>query len=113
MKVVMAITQPQRLASVRAALYAFGSCQMTVTDLLQTIPAGRRRNEIYRGVQTPLTFAPRVRLEIVAENLDAYDLMRVIAAALAGDPPAEATIWLVHVDALANIRTGLRNLPAL
>lgn len=108
MKVVMAITQPQRLDSVRAALLAFGSCQMTVTDLLQTIPEGRRRAEIYRGVKTPLTFAPRVRLEIVAENLDAYDLMRVIAAVLTGDPPAEALVWLVHADVLANIRTGLR-----
>lgn len=113
MKVVVAITAPQRLASIRAALHTFGSCQMTVTDLLQAIPEGRRRRvEIYRGTKTPLTFAPRVRLEIVAETLDAYDLMRVIAAATAGDPPAEATVWITHVDALASIRTGLRVLPA-
>lgn len=113
MKVVMAITAPQRLDSVRAALHTFGADRMTVTDLLQAIPEHRRRIEIYRGMKTPLTFAPRVRLEIVADTRDAYDLMRVIASAIAAEPPAEATVWVIQVDAVANIRTGLRRIPAL
>jgi nitrogen regulatory protein PII len=119
MKVVMAITTPQRLASVRSALLAFGARQMTVTQILSAVPEGRRRTEVYRGTRAQLSFVPRVRLEIVADSRDAYDLMRVIAAALREGADASAwrgesaTIWVVHVPAAADIRTGLHQIQAL
>lgn len=113
MKVVMAITSPQRLDSIRTALHFFGADQMTVTKILQSIPRSQWRTEIYHGVRVPRALVPRVRLEIVAGNLDAYDVMRVIASAAAAEPPAEATVWIVPVYSAFAIRTGMHQPPTL
>lgn len=99
MRLVTVIILPHRLDEVRAALRAFGISQCTVTPVLQT--AGRGRPEIYRGVASERTLHPRAKMEIVADDLDASDIMRVVAVTIAGT----GTIWITHLDQAVSIRT--------
>jgi nitrogen regulatory protein PII len=60
-------------------------------------------------------FRPCVRLELLAPNVDAPDLVRVIARA-ATAPPARGTpagLWVTPVDTVVRIRTGERGPDAV
>jgi nitrogen regulatory protein PII len=93
MKLVSAIIPAEELGSVRTSLRAFGFDQLTVAHVVQLTEDGA----VYRGRRI------RARLDIVVDDLDAHDILRVITATVRG----AATAWITNADRCVSIRTGL------
>src|SRR5512142_414281 len=67
MKKIEAIIKPFRLDEVKDALNAMGVQGITVTEVKGF---GRQKGhiELYRGAEYDVTFIPKVKIEIVADN---------------------------------------------
>ena len=112
MKLVTAIIKPFKLDEVKQALEAYGITGMTVSE---ASGYGRQRghSEVYRGAEYKVDFVPKVRVEVVVDDVDANDVMMVILKAAQTGRIGDGKIWTVPVEDVARVRTGERGLDAL
>jgi nitrogen regulatory protein P-II 1 len=112
MKLVTAIIKPFKLDEVKAALEAYGITGMTVSE---ASGYGRQRghSEVYRGAEYKVDFVPKVRVEVVVDDVDAADAMNVILKAAQTGKIGDGKIWTVPVEDVARVRTGERGPDAL
>jgi nitrogen regulatory protein P-II 1 len=110
MKLVSAVIVPRRFAAVQEALRTFGVLGLTVSEVLEQ--DGHRHGEVYRGRHFTVGLSPHVRLDILAHDSDAGDLVRIIrrvAAAQGGD----GRVWVSAIECVVRVRTGHRGVDAL
>jgi nitrogen regulatory protein P-II 1 len=112
MRLVTAIIKPFKLDDVKQALEAYGITGMTVSE---ASGYGRQRghSEVYRGAEYQVDFVPKVRVEVVVDDVDATDVMDVILKAAQTGRIGDGKIWTVPVEEVARVRTGERGLDAL
>jgi nitrogen regulatory protein P-II 1 len=112
MRLVTAIIKPFKLDEVKQALEAYGITGMTVSE---ASGYGRQRghSEVYRGAEYKVDFVPKVRLEVVVDDVDSADVMNVILKAAQTGRIGDGKIWTVPVEDVARVRTGERGLYAL
>ena len=112
MRLVTAIIKPFKLDEVKQALEAYGITGMTVSE---ASGYGRQRghSEVYRGAEYKVDFVPKVRVEVVVDDVDASDVMMVILKAAQPGRIGDGKIWTVPVEDVARVRTGERGLDAL
>ncbi|HEY5247492.1 MAG TPA: P-II family nitrogen regulator [Dermatophilaceae bacterium] len=112
MRLVTAIIKPFKLDEVKQALEAFGITGMTVSE---ASGYGRQRghSEVYRGAEYKVDFVPKVRLEIVVDDVDVSDVVNVILKAAQTGRIGDGKIWSVPVEDVTRVRTGERGLDAL
>jgi nitrogen regulatory protein P-II 1 len=109
-KVVSAIIGPHAFVPVQQALRRFGVLGLTVSQVLRQ--DGRCHREVYRGQGFAVDLQPYVRLDIVAQDDDAVDVVRILVRVTAGHA-ADGQVWVTPVDALVRVRTGQRGIDAL
>src|SRR5260370_41781623 len=112
MKMITAVVRPSRLAPVRAALGFFGVRGLTVSEVLGERP-DQLQVGIYRGAPRVARAVPRLRLEILADDADAEDLLHVIITAATSGRVADASVRVTQVEQLVRVRTGERGTDAL
>jgi len=112
MRMVTAIIKPFKLDEVKQALEAFGVTGMTVSE---ASGYGRQRghSEVYRGAEYKVDFVPKVRVEVVVDDVDAADVVSVILKAAQTGRIGDGKIWTVQVEDVTRVRTGERGLDAL
>ena len=112
MKLVTAIIKPHQLDEVKEALEAYGISGMTVSE---ASGYGRQRghSEIYRGAEYTVDFVPKVRLEVLVEDLDASSVVDVIVKAATTGRIGDGKVWIVPVEDVARVRTGERGVAAI
>jgi len=112
MRLVTAIIKPFKLDEVKQALEAFGITGMTVSE---ASGYGRQRghSEVYRGAEYQVDFVPKVRVEVVVDDVDANDVVMVILKAAQTGRIGDGKIWTVPVEDVARVRTGERGPDAL
>jgi nitrogen regulatory protein P-II 1 len=112
MRLVTAIIKPFKLDDVKQALEAYGITGMTVSE---ASGYGRQRghSEVYRGAEYKVDFVPKVRLEVVVDDVDSADVLNVILKAAQTGRIGDGKIWTVPVEDVARVRTGERGLDAL
>ena len=112
MRLVTAIIKPFKLDEVKQALEAFGITGMTVSE---ASGYGRQRghSEVYRGAEYQVDFVPKVRVEVVVDDVDANDVVMVILKAAQTGRIGDGKIWTVPVEDVTRVRTGERGLDAL
>ncbi|MHB1614218.1 MAG: P-II family nitrogen regulator [Actinomycetes bacterium] len=112
MRQVTAIIQPHRLDAVRAALAHFGVTGLTVTEVHGY---GRQHGhtEVYRGAHYRVDTLPKIRVDIVTDDLDAHDVVEVIATSARTGRIGDGKIWVRTIDEVVRIRTGERGVDAL
>jgi nitrogen regulatory protein P-II 1 len=112
MRLVTAIIKPFKLEEVKQALEAYGITGMTVSE---ASGYGRQRghSEVYRGAEYKVDFVPKVRVEVVVDDVDSADVMNVILKAAQTGRIGDGKIWTVPVEDVARVRTGERGLDAL
>nr|WP_239028836.1 P-II family nitrogen regulator [Pseudonocardia acidicola] len=108
---VSAVIAPERFAAVREALRTFADLGLTVTEVFERDRSGRHE-EVYRGRHVQVDVSPGVRMEIVAPDGDAADLVHIIARVAAGQP-GDGRVWVCPVEAMVRVRTGERGVDAL
>ena len=112
MKLITAIIKPHQLDEVKEALEAYGISGMTVSE---ASGYGRQRghSEVYRGAEYTVDFVPKVRLEVLVDDVDASDVVEVILKAAQTGRIGDGKIWSVPVDEVVRVRTGERGVDAL
>ena len=112
MKLVTAIIKPHQLDEVKEALESYGISGMTVSD---ASGYGRQRghSEVYRGAEYQVDFVPKVRLEVLVDDMDAGSVADVILKAAQTGRIGDGKIWTVPVDDVILVRTGEHGTDAL
>jgi nitrogen regulatory protein P-II 1 len=112
MKLITAIIKPHQLDEVKEALEAFGVAGMTISE---ASGYGRQRghSEVYRGAEYTVDFVPKVRLEVLVDDVDSSDVLEVILKAAQTGRIGDGKIWSVPVDDLVRVRTGERGHDAI
>jgi nitrogen regulatory protein P-II 1 len=111
-KLVTGIIQPHRLDDVKAALEAAGVRGMTVSE---ASGYGRQRGhtEVYRGAEYTVDLVPKVRIEVLVEDVDATLVTKVIIKAAQTGKIGDGKVWVVPVEDVARVRTGEHGTDAL
>ncbi|MFE9095484.1 P-II family nitrogen regulator [Streptomyces sp. NPDC007264] len=112
MKLITAVVKPHRLDEIKEALQAFGVHGLTVTE---ASGYGRQRGhtEVYRGAEYTVDLVPKIRIEVLAEDDDAEQLVDVIVKAARTGKIGDGKVWSVPVETVVRVRTGERGPDAL
>ncbi len=112
MKLITAIIKPHQLDEVKEALEAFGVAGMTISE---ASGYGRQRghSEVYRGAEYTVDFVPKVRLEVLVDDVDGSDILEVILKAAQTGRIGDGKIWSMPVEEVVRVRTGERGVDAL
>jgi len=76
---------------------------------------GRQRghSEVYRGAEYTVDFVPKLRVEVVVDDVDAPEVVTVILKAAQTGRIGDGKIWTVPVEDMARVRTGEHGSDAL
>ncbi|WP_338751287.1 P-II family nitrogen regulator [Janibacter alittae] len=112
MKLVTAIVKPHRIDDVKDALETFGITGMTVSE---ASGFGRQRghSEVYRGAEYVVDFVPKIRLEVLVDDVDAAPVVEAIVTAARTGRIGDGKVWVAPVDEVVRVRTGERGGEAL
>ena len=112
MKIVMAIIKPFKLEEVRDALTAIGVHGLTVTEVKGY---GRQKGhtEIYRGAEYAVSFLPKLRIEVAAEESQVDKIVDAITRAARSGQIGDGKIFVTSLDHAVRIRTGETDTAAL
>jgi nitrogen regulatory protein P-II 1 len=112
MKLVTAVIKPHKLDDVKSALESFGVQGMTVTE---ASGYGRQRGhtEVYRGAEYTVDMVPKVRLEVLVDDLDATGVVEAVVKAAATGRIGDGKVWVIPVDDVVRVRTGEHGADAL
>ena len=112
MKLITAIIKPHQLDEVKEALEAYGISGMTISE---ASGYGRQRghSEVYRGAEYTVDFVPKVRVEVLVDDLDAGSVIDVVLKAAQTGRIGDGKIWSIPVDDVVRVRTGEHGPDAL
>jgi len=111
-KLITAVIKPFRVDEVKTALQEHGINGLTVSEV-QGFGRQRGHTEVYRGAEYTVDFVPKIRLELVVDDLDASMVIDAIAKAACTEKIGDGKIWSVPVEEIVRIRTGERGSDAL
>ena len=88
-----------------SVLKAFGVHGLTVTE---ASGYGRQRGhtEVYRGAEYTVDLVPKIRIEVLAEDDDAEQLIEVIVKAARTGKIGDGKVWVTSVEYLTRVRTA-------
>lgn len=112
MKLVTAIIKPGKLDDLKEALQAVGVLGMTVSE---TKGYGRQKghSEVYRGVEYTVDLNPKIRIEILAQDFEVENLIKVILENANTGTIGDGKIWVTPVETVVRVRTGERDGDAI
>jgi nitrogen regulatory protein P-II 1 len=111
-KLVTAIVKPFKLEDVKAALETLGVLGLTVSEVRGY---GRQKGhtEVYRGAEYTVDLVPKVRLEVLVDDLDADKVVETVTEAARTGKIGDGKVWVTTVDSVVRVRTGERGADAL
>ena len=112
MRLVTGIIKPFKLDDVKAALETLGVLGLTVSEVRGY---GRQKGhtEVYRGAEYTVDLVPKVRVEVLVDDMDAEKVVETIAEAARTGKIGDGKVWVTPVDAVVRVRTGERGADAL
>ena len=105
MKLVTAVIKPHKWEEVREALEAFGVTGMTVSEVSGY---GRQKGhtEVYRGAEYDIALVPKIRIEILVDDVDVDDVSGIVVKAAQTGRIGDGKVWVSPIDAVTRVRTG-------
>src|SRR5260370_25702647 len=112
MKLVTAIIKPFKLDDVKAALETLGVLGLTVSEVRGY---GRQKGhtEVYRGAEYTVDLVPKIRIEVLSDDLEADKVVETIAEAARTGKIGDGKVWVTPVETLVRGRTGERGPDAI
>lgn len=105
MKMITAVIKPFKLDDVKDALKELGVYGITVTEAKGFGRQGGH-TETYRGTEYQIEFVPKVKLEVVVDDLDVDRVLDAVVASAATGKIGDGKVWVTEVGAIIRIRTG-------
>jgi len=106
MKLIIAIIKPFKLEEVKEALSSIGIEGMTVTEV-KGFGRQKGHTEIYRGSEYTVDFLPKVKIEIVTDELVAKSVDAIVKAAKTGKI-GDGKVFVLALEEAVRIRTDER-----
>ena len=112
MKLIKSIIKPFKLDDVKEALNKIGIQGMTVSEVKGY---GRQKGhtELYRGAEYVVDFIPKAKLEIIASDDQAADIVAAIQNAAKTEKIGDGKIFVSTVEEVIRIRTGEKGNDAI
>jgi|SRR5659263_265872 len=112
MKLITAIIQPHRLDEVKDALETVGVQGMTISE---ASGFGRQKGhtEVYRGAEYKVDTVPKIRLDIVVDDVDVEGVVNAIGGAAQSGRIGDGKIWVTTVEEMVRVRTSERGVAAI
>jgi len=108
MKLVTAVIKPYQLDAVKEALHALGVAGLTVSEV-QGYGRQKGHTEVYRGAEYTVEFVPKIRVEIVTDEIDVEKVVDSIVTAARTGKIGDGKVWVTPVDEVIRVRTGGRD----
>ena len=112
MKMVEAIVKPFKLDEVKEALTKAGVQGMTVEEV-KGFGRQKGHTELYRGAEYSVDFLPKVKIQIIVNDDQAADVVRVITDAAKTGKIGDGKIFVSSVEDVIRIRTGEKGADAI
>jgi nitrogen regulatory protein PII len=112
MKLVTAVIKPFMLGDVKEALESLGVSGMTISEVSGY---GRQKGhtEIYRGSEYEVDLVPKIKLEVLADERSAAEIVDEIVRAAGTGKIGDGKVWVSSLDTVVRVRTGERGPDAL
>jgi nitrogen regulatory protein P-II 1 len=105
MKKVEAIIKPFKLDDVKEALHELGIKGLTVTEA-KGFGRQKGHTELYRGAEYVVDFLPKVKIEVVVEDMLLDRAVEAIQRSAHTGRIGDGKIFIAAVDQVIRIRTG-------
>jgi nitrogen regulatory protein P-II 1 len=105
MKKVEAIIKPFKLDDVKEALHELGIKGLTVTEA-KGFGRQKGHTELYRGAEYVVDFLPKVKVEVVVEDMLVDRAVEAIQRSAHTGRIGDGKIFIAAVDQVIRIRTG-------
>jgi nitrogen regulatory protein P-II 1 len=102
---VTAVIKPFKLEDVKDALRSAGVLGMTVSEV-QGYGRQGGKSETFRGAEYAISFVPKVKLEILVEDADVDNVMKLITETARTGKIGDGKIWAAPMDRVMRVRTG-------
>ncbi len=112
MKKIEAVIKPFKLDDVKDALHEVGVSGITVTEV-KGFGRQKGHTELYRGAEYVIDFLPKVKVEIVVEDVLVENVIQAITQAARTGRIGDGKIFVVPIDEAVRIRTGDRGPDAI
>ena len=112
MKLVTAVIKPYQLDAVKEGLHALGVNGLTVSEV-QGYGRQKGHTEVYRGAEYTVEFVPKIRLEVVTDEVDVDKVVDAIVVTARTGKIGDGKVWVTSVDDVIRVRTGERGIDAL
>jgi nitrogen regulatory protein P-II 1 len=112
MKLVTAIIKPFKLDDVKAALEVLGVQGLTVSEV-QGFGRQKGHTEVYRGAEYTVDLVPKVRVEILVDDIDADKTVDAVVEAARTGKIGDGKVWVTSLGTVVRVRTGERDADAL
>ncbi|MGH3906898.1 MAG: P-II family nitrogen regulator [Pseudonocardiaceae bacterium] len=112
MKLVTGIVKPFTLEDVKGALEQIGVLGMTVSEV-QGYGRQKGHTEVYRGAEYSVDFVPKIRVEVVVDDIQADKTVEALVEAARTGKIGDGKVWVTPVETVVRVRTGERGLDAL
>jgi len=112
MKKLVVVLKPFKLDDVRNALTEMGITGLTVTEV-KGFGQQQGHTELYRGAEFVVDFIPKMKLEVVLDDVQLDQCIEVVLAAARTGKIGDGKIFVSHVQSIVRIRTGEKDLQAL
>jgi nitrogen regulatory protein P-II 1 len=112
MRLVTAVVKPFKLDDVKHALETLGVHGLTVSEV-QGYGRQKGHTEVYRGAEYTVDFVPKVKVEVLVDDLDADRVVDSLVEAARTGKIGDGKIWVTAVDTVVRVRTGERGPDAL
>ena len=105
MKKIEAIIKPFKLDEVKEALHEIGVSGITVTEA-KGFGRQKGQTEIYRGAEYAVSFLPKVKIEIAADDSMVDQIVDAIRGAAETGKIGDGKIFVYELENVVRIRTG-------
>jgi nitrogen regulatory protein PII len=111
-KKIEAVIKPFKLDDVKDALHDVGVSGITVTEV-KGFGRQKGHTELYRGAEYVIDFLPKVKVEVVVEDVLVENVIEAITQAARTGRIGDGKIFVVPIDEAVRIRTGDRGADAI
>ena len=112
MKKVEAIIKPFKLDEVKEALAKAGVQGLTVSEV-KGFGRQKGHTELYRGAEYVVDFLPKVKIELLLEDVKVPQVVEVLKDAARTGRIGDGKIFVLPIDDVVRIRTGERGNDAI
>jgi len=111
-KKIEAVIKPFKLDDVKDALHEIGVSGITVTEV-KGFGRQKGHTELYRGAEYVIDFLPKVKVEVVVEDVLVENVIEAITLAARTGRIGDGKIFVLPIDEAVRIRTGDRGADAV